>query len=100
MTFLNSNQSTLELVAVMIRGSVLFYSVAVWMPIILSVHEFWYLYGVDSMKVRILFLLLKNVPLRFMTMKKYKNKVELQRYRFYWYLSHILAIKLGDLFDH
>ena len=70
MTFLNSNQPTLELVAVTIRGSVLFYSVAVWMQIFHSVAEFWYLYGVDLMKVRTLFLPLKNVPLSFMTMKK------------------------------
>ena len=53
-----SNQPTQqqpELVSVIIRGSVLFYSSAVWRPDFHSVAEFRYLYLVDLIKLRHLF---------------------------------------------
>ena len=51
----NSNQQR-GLVAVTIRGSVLFYSSAIWRPDFRSVNrEFWYLYGVDSIELKTLF---------------------------------------------
>ena len=50
-----TKQQQRGLVAVMIRGSVLFYSSAVQRPDFHSVAKFWYLYGVDSIELRTLF---------------------------------------------
>ena len=89
------------LVAVTIRGSVLFYSSAIWKPDFLSVKtEFRYLYGVDSIELRTLFYLWKMCPDHHWHWKNTKSKSESRRCQFCWYLTCILTIKLRDIFDH
>ena len=89
------------LVAVTIRGSVLFYSSAIWRPNFHSVKtEFRYLYGVDSIELRTLFYLWKMCRDHHWHWKNTKSKSEGRRCQFCWYLTCILTIRLRDFFDH
>ena len=89
------------LVAVTIRGSVLFYSFAIWSPDFRSVKtEFRYLYGVDSIELRTLFYLWKMCRDHHWHWKNTKSKIESRRCQFCWYLTCILTIRLRDFFDH
>ena len=97
-----SNQPTSwGLVAVTIRGSVLFYSSAIWRPDFCSVKtEFRYLYGVDSIELRTLFYLWKMCRDHHWHWKNTKSKSETRKCQFCWYLTCILTIRLSDFFDH
>ena len=76
------------LVAVTIRGSVLFYSSAIWRPDFRSVKtEFRYLYGVDSIELRTLFYLWKMCCDHHWHWKNTKSKSESRRCQFCWYLT-------------
>ena len=109
--FSNSNQptsccraTTRWLVAITekntIRGSVLFYSSAIWRPDFRSVKkEFRYLYGVDSIELRTLFYLWKMSRDHHWHRKNTKSKSESRRCQFCWYFTCIITIRLGDFFD-
>ena len=85
-----------ELVAVTIRGSVLFYSSAIWTSDFRSVkREFRYLYGVDLDRSKTLFFHWKMYIDHYWQWKNTKNKLESRRYRFCWYSSYILTTLLG-----
>ena len=93
-----SNQQR-GLVAITIRGSVLFYSSAIWRPDFHSVKtEFGYLYGVDSIELRTLFYLWKMCCDHHWHWKNTKSKS--RRCQFCWYLTCILTIRLRDFIDY
>ena len=89
------------LVAVTIRGSVLFYSSAIWRPDFRSVKsEFRYLYGVDSIELKTLFYHWKMCRDYHWHWKNTKSKSESRKCQFCWYLTCIWTIRLRDFFDH
>ena len=84
-----------ELVAVTIRGSVLFYSSAIWTSDFRSVkREFRYLYGVDLDISKTLFYRWKMYIDHFWQWKNTKNKLGSLGCRFCWYSSYILTTRL------
>ena len=99
----NSNQPTSccrASVAVTIRGSVLFYSYAIWRPNFHSVKtEFRYLYGVDSIELRTLFYLWKMCCDHHWHWKNTKSKRESRRCQFCWYLTLYFNNKTEGFFQ-
>ena len=90
-----TNHRQRELVALTIRGSVLFYSSAIWTSDFRSVkREIRYLYGVDLDRSKTWFYRWKMYIDHFWQWKNTKNKLESQRYRFCWYSSYILTTRL------